>query len=125
MYQIVFSPATLSYAINYADDPVAAPGSRWVGASWQSWALTNMPMQWDDYSEFYVDTWIDAGLHQFKFTNSDNWSGDDWGNASGTSGTVSLTTGGGANVSFSVAQSANYRISFNPATFAYSIVIIN
>ncbi|GEM_PF-1896091 len=125
LYEIVFSPATLTYAIHYIDDPVAAPGSRWVGASWESWTLGNLPMTWDDYTAFYLDTWIEAGSYELKFSDTDNWSGDDWGNATGTSGIVSLTTGGGGNVSFSVSQSASYRIRLNPSTLEYSVTLNN
>lgn len=73
------------------------------------------------------DTWVaesvilNAGNHDLKFVNTNDWSGDDWGAASGLSGTASLTTGGGSNIVFSTNSYGAYDISFNDQTLAYSI----
>jgi len=64
---------------------------------------------------------ISAGNHQLKFANTNNWSGDDWGNASGLKGTAQLTTGGRPNISFTITQTGTYDIYFNDISFAYSI----
>jgi hypothetical protein len=50
-----------------------------------------------------------------------DWSGNDWGNATGMSGTAILTTGGGPNFNFTPQTNGLYSINFNPGTLAYSI----
>ncbi len=79
-------------------------------------------MSWNAQDSVYeLTTDIPAGEQQLKFTNTDNWSGDDWGSATGLSGTASLTTGGGDNVSFTITTAGNYLIRFDPYNFTYSI----
>ena len=64
---------------------------------------------------------IAAGIHEMKFANTSNWTGNDWGNTSGLSGTATLSTGGLPNLSFSIPVTGSYLFSFNDATLAYSI----
>jgi hypothetical protein len=66
---------------------------------------------------------IPAGSEQLKFANTNNFSGVDWGNGQGLSGTVSDTTGGGPDTQFSVAQSGFYKVSFNDVTLTYDVVL--
>ncbi|MEQ8580269.1 MAG: RICIN domain-containing protein [Marinoscillum sp.] len=65
---------------------------------------------------------VNAGDHQLKFANTSDWSGDDWGDANGLSGTASLTTGGGSNITFNIGQNGDYDIFFDDQSLAYSIV---
>jgi len=64
---------------------------------------------------------IAAGNHELKFANTNNWSGIDWGNASGLSGVATPATGGKPNITFTIATTGTYDIYFNDATLAYSI----
>ena len=64
---------------------------------------------------------IAAGPQVLKFANTDNFSGNDWGNAQGLSGMASLTTGGKPNVQFNSPQAGSYKITFDDVTLQYSI----
>ena len=65
---------------------------------------------------------ISAGNHEMKFANTSDWSGDDWGNATGLSGTAQLTTGGAPNITFTLTTAGSYDIYFNDISLAYSIM---
>lgn len=67
------------------------------------------------------DVQISAGNHELKFANTNNWSGDDWGNATGLSGTARLATGGDPNISFSIYEGGTFDIYFNDISLEYSI----
>lgn len=67
---------------------------------------------------------IPAGVYQFKFTNKTDWSAagqEDFGDATGLKGTVKVTTGGGANATFTITNGNYYEFVFNDATYAYEI----
>ena len=92
----------------------------YIGASFTNWAPDiSMRLEGDTWTAEGVD--IPAGDHEFKFTSAQDWSQQDWGNAQGLSGTVTLTTGGGPNVRISVPEAGRYRVSFNDLTLAYAL----
>jgi hypothetical protein len=92
----------------------------YIGASFTNWAPDiSMRLEGDAWTAEGVD--IPAGDHEFKFTNAQDWSQQDWGNAQGLSGTLTLTTGGGPNVRISVPEAGRYRVSFNDLTLAYAL----
>ena len=62
-----------------------------------------------------------AGNYELKFANTSNFSGQDWGNANGLSGTAQQTTGGGSNITFAITTSGTYDIDFNDLTLQYNI----
>lgn len=64
---------------------------------------------------------IPAGNQQLKFANTNNFTGHDWGNGQGLSGTLNDTTGGGPDTQFSVAQNGFYKVTFNDVTLQYDI----
>ena len=64
---------------------------------------------------------IPAGYNELKFANTNNWSGNDWGNASGLTGFASLTTGGKPNLSFTMPAAGSYDIYFDDRNLQYSI----
>lgn len=68
---------------------------------------------------------IPAGLHEFKFLNTEDFTGKDWGNAQGFAGTAAETTGGGVNVTIDVPADAFYRFRFNDLTLEYSLEQVN
>lgn len=95
-----------------------------IGGSFTGWT-PNIDMSlvndlWEATGVFLSD-----GNHELKFLNTTDWSGDDWGNASGLSGTASLTTGGGSNISFTISNSGTYDIYFDDQSLNYSITNTN
>jgi hypothetical protein len=66
---------------------------------------------------------IPAGSEQLKFANTNNFTGTDWGDGQGLSGTVKDTTGGGPDTQFSVAQNGFYKVSFNDVTLTYDVAL--
>jgi hypothetical protein len=64
---------------------------------------------------------IPAGTQQSKFANTNNFTGTDWGDALGLSGTATVTTGGKPNIQISVTQDAYYKVMFNDVTLQYVI----
>ena len=92
----------------------------YVGGTFNSWSTTQMALSAGVYQVSNVS--ISAGSQALKFANTNNWTGADWGNATGLSGTASLSTGGLPNLSFTTFSSGLYTISFNRSSLAYSIV---
>lgn len=115
-YSISFNDLTLEYAIEFTP---SHNENMYVGGSFTGWALQQMTLQNDIWEKNNVA--IAAGDHELKFANSSNWSGNDWGNATGLSGLAQLTAGGGANISFNIAQGGDYNIRFNDMTLEYEI----
>jgi hypothetical protein len=103
----------------------AAPfDGRWIGASWQGWSPSKIPMAWDTNEKLYkANVSLTAGQHKMKFTNTDNWSEDDWGGVDGLSGTAIKTTGGKPDITFTIATAGNYLIRFDPYSLVYSITV--
>ena len=64
---------------------------------------------------------ISAGPQQLKFANTNNFSGSDWGDAQGLTGTAMVTTGGKPNIQFSAPVNGAYKITFNDITLQYAI----
>jgi hypothetical protein len=92
----------------------------YIGGTFSGWNL-NIPMQLNGDNWIAEDVQISGGGHELKFANTNDWSGDDWGNASGLTGTAQLTTGGAPNISFVIPQTGLYDIYFNDISLAYSI----
>lgn len=93
-----------------------------IGATFNNWDLTATPMKNTDGNNWTTDPIsIPTGDHIMKFANTTNWSGDDWGNASGLSGTTQLTTGGGPFITFKTALTGKYLISFNDYSLTYNV----
>jgi hypothetical protein len=93
--------------------------SMFIGGTIDKWILQSMKYEngwWRNDSIL-----ISSGAHQLKFANTSNWSGDDWGNATGLSGTAKLSTGGAPNITFNISKTGLYNISFNETTLAYNI----
>jgi hypothetical protein len=93
----------------------------YIGGTFNNWTLDSTPMSLTD--GLWTDTGVQlsAGNHQLKFANTNNWSGDDWGDASGLTGTARLSTGGKPNISFTIAESGKYTFTFNDVTLEYAI----
>jgi hypothetical protein len=72
------------------------------------------------------DTWVadkvsvPAGTQQYKFANTNNFTGDDWGNGQGLSGTATITTGGGPNGQLNVPENGFYKVTFNDVTLEFN-----
>mgnify|MGYP000044192735 CR=1 FL=1 len=95
----------------------------YIGGSWQGWSPGNLEMSWDGI-EYSASVNFAVGDYEMKFANKGDWSGQDWANATGLTGTVEETTGGGANIKFTISEAGDYLIKFNPDTLAYQIIKI-
>jgi hypothetical protein len=62
---------------------------------------------------------LPAGTSQFKFANTNNFSGTDWGNGQGLAATAMDTTGGKPNSEVTVPTAAFYKLTFNDLTLQY------
>ena len=92
----------------------------YIAGTFTEWSLNiNMSLEGDTWIANEVR--IPAGNHEMKFANTNNWSGDDWGNAAGLSGTAQLATGGAPNISFTLSEAGSYDIYFDDISLAYSI----
>ncbi|MDD3077643.1 MAG: hypothetical protein PHH37_00880 [Paludibacter sp.] len=100
---------------------ISSQDNIYIGGTFNGWNLTQFPMAKSEENNWSATTYFSAGNYEMKFTNTTNWTGDDWGGATGLTGITGLTTGGGANISFNIPDSGYYRIDFNDATLAYSI----
>lgn len=118
----VYCPASKSFSIQIFNPDIAPVAGRWIGASWKNWSPGTLEMSWSEIEKNYqITALIPAGSQEMKFTDTNNWSGEDWGSATGLSGTALKTTGGGENIKFSISVSGNYLIKFNPYSLIYSI----
>ena len=100
----------------------SAETAMYVGGTFNNWTLGSALMQYKGNYNWESDPiHIDYGTHEFKFANTDNWSGNDWGNSTGMMGTAELTTGGFPNISITVGEAADYVFKFNDRTLAYSV----
>ncbi|MDF3012538.1 MAG: Dextranase [Cellvibrio sp.] len=124
IYKIVLNPSTFAYKISVVTvDPPVNPTSLWVAGSFNAWSLKTMAAN-SSSGNFEYQINLGAGNHQLKFANTADWKGKDWGNSNGLEGVAKDSTGGAPNISFSIAQSGDYKISFNPSTLNYSIVAL-
>ena len=110
------------YCPTRVEQSFAVLGSQpmYIGGSWQGWSPGNLEMAWDGV-EYSVTVNFSAGNYEMKFADMGDWSGKDWADATGLTGTAVETTGGGANIKFSISDAGDYLIKFNPDTLAYSI----
>ena len=119
-YYITFNPETLQYAIVRTYE--SNQQEMYIGGTFNNWTTMAGVMnlvgdnQWEA-----TKIYIPAGQQELKFANTYDFTGDDWGNAQGMSGTAVLTTGGDPNLSFNVVTAGEYTIRFNDNTLAYSI----
>lgn len=116
-YTFTFNENTLWYRIKAGHQ-----SQMFVGATFNNWTLSSTPMTLEGEVWKAKDVAIPAGDHELKFANTDNWSGDDWGNANGLVGVASLTTGGDPNISFTTDEDGVFVISFNDVTYEYRII---
>ncbi len=94
----------------------------YIGGSFNGWSLPTMPMTRVNEIWEYSNLYLDEGSYEMKFANSEDWSGKDWGDATGLSGILSETTGGGSNISFTIYDAGAYNIVFDDNSLEYSIV---
>jgi hypothetical protein len=64
---------------------------------------------------------IPAGNQQIKFANTNDFTGSDWGDGQGLSGTVKNTTGGGPDTQVGVAQNGFYKLTFDDVALQYDL----
>jgi hypothetical protein len=121
-YTINFNTATLSYSI--VNDYMAINSQMYVAGDFSGWDPTQHPMILTaNYTWSTTNISLTTGSHAMKYANTTNWSGADWGNASGLSGTAKVATGNGPNLTFTISTAGNYIMTFNDQTLAYSIAV--
>jgi hypothetical protein len=81
------------------------------------WTPVRMRLEGDQWIADKL--WLAAGTQQFKFANTNNFTGTDWGNGQGLAATDTVTTGGGPNSQVPVPQNGFYKVSFNDVTLQY------
>jgi hypothetical protein len=82
-----------------------------------SWTPLRMHLVGDQWVAHRI--WIGAGAQQYKFANTNDFSGTDWGSGTGLTGTATVTTGGGANGQLNAPQNGFYSVSFDDVTRQY------
>jgi len=92
----------------------------YVAGTFTGWS-PNIPMSLVDDVWVAEGVQIEAGYHELKFANTNDWSGDDWGNATGLIGFAQLATGGAPNIAFTIPETGLYDIRFDDIHLAYSI----
>jgi len=104
-------------------NPISLPQqTMYIGASFNNWNPSLLPMNYVGNNNWTTNPVnLIAGYYELKFTNTSNWSGQDWGSATGLSGTSKLSTGGLPNITFTVSSNGMYSFKFNDITLAYSI----
>ena len=117
-YDISFNDSTLKYIIKKIQIS-RLDSVMFVGGTFSNWSL--LPMTFDGTNWIINNLEIPAGSQELKFANTDNFSGNDWGDASGLSGTATLTTGGKPDITFTIPNTGYYSILFNDISLVYSI----
>jgi hypothetical protein len=83
--------------------------------NWTPWRMHLVGDNW-----IGDQVWVPTGIQQYKFANTNNFTGADWGNGQALSGTATLTTGGGPDSQITVPQSGYYQVSFNDVTLQFN-----
>lgn len=105
---------------NYNISPVQK--SMYVGGTFNNWNPGKNPMTISTGNNWITSpVLLSTGDYEFKFTNTTDWTGEDWGNANGFNGIATITTGGLPNIKFNISQSGNYIFTFNDEIQNYSI----
>jgi hypothetical protein len=86
--------------------------------SFTNWTPVRMRLEGDTWIADNV--WVPAGAQQYKFANTNNFTGADWGNGQGLTATATVTTGGGPNSQLNAPQNGFYTVSFNDVTLEYA-----
>jgi hypothetical protein len=120
-YDVVFDSTLLTYRVTKLPYTASNP-DMWASGTFNGWGTTNRMILVGNHTwQTSAPIALTAASYSMKFRNNDSWAGADWGNASGLSGTASVTTGGGANLTFAITTADNYTITFNDSSLAYSI----
>lgn len=118
LYDISFNDYTLAYKIDNNPN-VQLNKAMYVAGTFNNWTRLAMNSSAGYWKVEKIP--VKAGSFELKFANTTNWSGNDWGDASGLSGTALLTTGGKPNILFTIPVDGIYTFTFNDITMAYSI----
>jgi len=119
LYDISFNETTLAYSIEN-NPKIQLNKAMYVAGTFNNWVPKAFTLGSENWKIEKVV--LKAGSYTLKFANTNNWSGNDWGDANGLSGTVKLTTGGKPFLTFTIVQNGTYTINFNDITLAYSII---
>ncbi|WP_166426927.1 T9SS type A sorting domain-containing protein [Flavobacterium psychrotolerans] len=115
-YSIHFNDITLQYSIVYT---VNHQTEMYAAGTFSNWGLAPMTLVngvWE-----LQNVALAAGTYELKFANTNNFTGIDWGNNVGLVGTAQVTTGGSANISFTIPSAGTYSITFNDINLDYAL----
>jgi hypothetical protein len=113
IYFLTFSVLLMIAGSSYAQ-------SMYARGSFNGWNIDHK-MVWQNDVWEAKSVFMTAGDHQMKFADTEDWTGDDWGNGEGLSGYVELTTGGGPETSFTIETEGFYDITFDTVSLYYEI----
>jgi hypothetical protein len=85
--------------------------------SFTSWTPIRMKLEGGNWVADNVS--LPAGHNEFKFANTNNFSGTDWGNGQGLSTTAMDTAGGKPNSVLDAPEAGFYKVSFDDVTLQY------
>lgn len=92
---------------------------RYVAGTYNNWQL--QPMTFAHGAWRLTAVPMSRGDHRLKFADTPNFSGDDWGNAQGLSGTVRPTTGGDPDVRFTIERGGLFDVALDDKRMRYQI----
>lgn len=118
-YDLVFNQTDLSYTFTLTPHN-AEETLMYARGSFNDWGTGNRMYLIGDH-QWKTTVTLEANGYTMKFANHPDWIGDDWGDASGLSGTAALSTGGGPDLAFVIADAGDYDILFNDSSLAYVI----
>lgn len=118
-YDLVFNQVNLSYRFTLT--PFTSDQTlMYARGSFNAWGTGNRMYLIANHL-WKTTVSLDANGYQMKFANHPDWAGKDWGNASGLSGSLSETTGGGPDMNFVISAAGCYDILFNDSSLTYEI----
>lgn len=126
----LWNETTTSTTNSYCQDVAAHGAEVWrfyvnhqpnmyLAGSFNDWSLSNeLTLENGVWS---TEITLTVGNHELKFANTNDWTGEDWGNNTGSNGKAKLSTGGAPNIAFTADHSGTYEVLFNDKTMAYEI----
>lgn len=111
---------TFCAALQQAQSFIVNKAQMFIGGTFTNW-VPNIEMKLEGDLWVAPDIPFSPGEYELKFANTSDWSGDDWGDAVGLTGTAKISTGGAPNIRFTIAKYGTFKITFNRQTLEYTI----
>ena len=114
-YRITFNDETLEYSVVQL---LSNQSEMYMPGAMNGWSQANAVMSLVDDNLWQLTDVVFASADEWKFANTLDWSGDDWGD-SNCDGVVEVTSGGGPNTACGF--EGTFTVTFNDATLEYTI----